>query len=311
VARRTLALLFVLAGRLARADDATDAPTSQRSPDATIAEIFHGPFQSSRLFAMPVADTVGPYMLALSGDGSLLEQPGVLTSAGVIAIGFGDVAQLEYRHTEAISVTGLNAPVPAVGVQFTIPLPRRPNVPAIGLALRYGLPREEGVGTITVTEAVTDFYVVARERLSAIPWLTLHAGVRYSPTSVALSGGLNGTSRDLVLPTAGFELRVDRAVRVVGEAEQVPQFHFAAGDTSASISKGVQARIGLRWALIPAMTFDASFGYQLDNAIAPAAGPRDVVEQWDIRLGAEVFVPWGALACRALGVFCNAAARSQ
>jgi hypothetical protein len=26
---------------------------------------------------------------------------------------------------------------------------------------------------------------------------------------------------------------------------------------------------------------------------------------WDIRLGAEVFIPWGALACRATGAFCE------
>jgi hypothetical protein len=62
---------------------------------------------------------------------------------------------------------------------------------------------------------------------------------------------------------------------------------------------------GVRWALIPAFTFDASFGYQLDEAMGAGDGPRDIVEQWDIRLGAEVFVPWGALACRAFGAFCG------
>jgi hypothetical protein len=303
------ATVVATTGRAAADDDApaTD-PSPVRRPDATLGEAFAGPFQSSRLFGMPVADTVGPYILALSGEGSLLEQPGVLTSAGVAAIGFGDLAQLEYRHTEAISVTGVNAPVPAVGVQFKLPIPERANVPAIGLAIRYGVPREEDVGAVTVTESVTDLYVVARERLAAAPWLTLHAGVRYSPSTVSIAGGgatATKVSRDLVLPAGGFELRVNREARVVGETELVPQFHYDAGAPAPSIGTGVQARLGLRWALFPAVTLDTSFGYQLDEAMGPVGGPRDVVQEWDIRLGAEVFVPWGALACRAVGVFCE------
>ncbi len=276
----------------------------ERREDATLAEIFRGPFQSSRLFAMPVADTVGAYMIALSGDGSLLQQPGVLTSAGVLAIGFGDVAQLEYRHTGAISVTGVDAPLPAVGVQLRLPIPERPYVPAIGLAFRLGVPRDEDVAGVTVTERVTDFYVVARERLAV---LTLHGGVRVSPASIALAGpGLTfETHRTLVLPTAGFEVAMTREARIVGEAALVPQFHWQPGDAAALIGSGVLARLGLRWAVLSWATLDASFGYQLDSAMGSASGPRDVVQQWDIRLGAEVFVPWGALACRALGVFCG------
>jgi hypothetical protein len=61
----------------------------------------------------------------------------------------------------------------------------------------------------------------------------------------------------------------------------------------------------MRWAVIPSIIIDGSIGYQLEVAkAAPAMGP-DAVVQWDIRLGAEVFVPWGALACRAAGVFCD------
>jgi hypothetical protein len=277
------------------------AVADERREDATFAEIFRGPFQSSRLFAMPVADTVGAYMIALSGDGSLLQQPGVLTSAGVLAIGFGDVAQLEYRHTGAISVTGIDAPLPAVGVQLRLPIPERPYVPAIGLAFRLGVPRDEDVAGVTVTERVTDFYVVARERLGAV---TLHGGVRVSPASIQLSG-LGKTDRTLVLPTAGFEIATSRETRIVGEGALVPQFHWQPGDSAALIGSGVLARLGLRWAVLSWATFDASFGYQLDSAMGSGSGPRDVVQQWDIRLGAEVFVPWGALACRALGVFCG------
>src|SRR5207249_1880252 len=104
--RSVVALVVVVAPLAARADE------PKRDPDATVGQMFHGPFQSSRLFAMPTADVVGAYMLSLSGDGSLLQQPGVLTSAAVLAIGFGDIAQLEYRHTGAISVTGIDAPLP-------------------------------------------------------------------------------------------------------------------------------------------------------------------------------------------------------
>src|SRR5205085_9580640 len=100
---------------IAEPDD--DAPVP-RTRDATLGEIFRGPFRSSRLYAMPTADVVGAYVLSVSGEGSLLQQPGLLTAAGVLAIGFGDIAQLEYRHTAAISVTGVDAPVPAVGVQL-------------------------------------------------------------------------------------------------------------------------------------------------------------------------------------------------
>jgi hypothetical protein len=53
------------------------------------------------------------------------------------------------------------------------------------------------------------------------------------------------------------------------------------------------------------VVLDASVGYQLEVArMRPAEGPGSLV-QWDIRLGAEVFVPWGAIACRATGGFCE------
>jgi hypothetical protein len=282
---------------------ASSTSADERKPDATLGETFRGPFPSSRLFAMPVADTVGAYMFTLSGDGSLLQQPGVLTSAGVLAIGFGDIAQLEYRHTGAISVTGVDAPVPAVGVQLKLPIPERPNVPALGVAFRFGVDRDEDVGGMAVTEKVTDIYAVLRERLEAAPWLTVHGGVRYSPSSIVAAGVT--TTTNLWLPAAGFELEMNREARIVGEGMLVPQFHWMLGDTKPSIGRGALARFGMRWRVLPWATFDASFGYQLDSAMGSGTGPRDIVQQWDIRLGAEVFVPWGALACRALGAFCD------
>ena len=301
---RSLLVLSLLAvASRARADE------PKRDPHATAGEMFAGPFPSSRLFSMPTADVIGAYMLSLSADGSLLQQPGVLTSAGVLAIGFGDIAQLEYRHTGAISVTGVDAPLPAVGVQLKVPIPEHAFVPAFGVAVRIGVPRDEHFGTTTVEEKVTDFYLVARERLA--PWLALHGGVRISPASFVLTGDPaqpdTTLKRTLGLPTFGFDVAMNAEARIVGEVAAVPQFMWmAAGGETPSIGYGMLARFGLRWRLFPAVIFDGSLGYQLESADAQAGGgPRDIVQQWDIRLGAEVFVPWGALACRALGAFCD------
>ncbi|HET9993096.1 MAG TPA: hypothetical protein VFQ65_31390, partial [Kofleriaceae bacterium] len=114
-------------------------------------------------------------------------------------------------------------------------------------------------------------------------------------------------ARTLVLPTSGFELRANATTLVVGEAAAVPQFMWMAnGGETPSITYGLLARFGLRWRVVPSVVLDGSLGYQLANQNAVAGdGPRDVVQQWDIRLGAEVFVPWGALACRAVGAFCE------
>jgi hypothetical protein len=162
------------------ASSTDSADTPPRRPGAPLGSLFRWPFHSARLFAMPSADVVGAYVLSLSGDGSLLQKPGVLTSAGVIAIGFGDIAQLEYRHTEAIGVTGLDAPVPAVGVQLKVPIPERSGIPVIGLAFRLGVPRIETLGGAAVSETVTDLYLVGRLRFASLPWLTLHGGTRIS-----------------------------------------------------------------------------------------------------------------------------------
>ncbi|HEX7699850.1 MAG TPA: hypothetical protein VF403_03985, partial [Kofleriaceae bacterium] len=86
----------------------------------------------------------------------------------------------------------------------------------------------------------------------------------------------------------------------------VPQFMWMAnGGEPPAIKYGVLARLGLRWQILPSVVLDGSLGYQLANDNVVGDGPRDVVGQWDIRLGAEVFVPWGALACRTVGAFCE------
>lgn len=286
--------------------DPAAAPLHRR--EATVRDVMRGPFQSSRLFAMPIADVVGAYVLSLSGDGSLLQEPGILTSAGAVAVGFGDIAQLEYRHTSAISVDAVHAPVPAVGVQLKVPLPDRSWIPAFGVAFRLGVPRDQQLGATTVTETVTDLYLVGRLRFDGAPWLRLHGGTRISSAKIALSGGrsFDGEPRTMVLPTAGWEIAMNPTAKLVGEIALAPQFRWMPDtDMDPVVDYGLLGRLGLRWAVIPSVIIDGSIGYQLEvTNTAPAVG-LDAVVQWDIRLGAEVFVPWGALACRAAGVFCD------
>jgi hypothetical protein len=299
---RGIATLLVLAATTRAAAEPGETPP--RTRDATLGSLFRWPFHSSRLFAMPLADVVGAYMLSLSGDGSLLQEPGVLTSAGVIAIGFGDIAQLEYRHTEAIGVTGLDAPVPAVGVQLKLPLPEHSGVPAVGIAFRLGVPRGETLDGMPVTETVTDLYLVGRLRFASVPWLTLHGGTRISSVKAVPSDPALASERTLWLPTAGYELAMNPTAKIIGEIALAPQFEWMpALEARPRIGMGVLGRFGMRWRIAPSIILDGSLGYQVDDA-APTEG-FDAVVTWDIRLGAAVFVPWGALACRAVGAFCN------
>jgi hypothetical protein len=297
-----------LGGSPAVADPVDDTQPVKRTPDATLRRLFRGPFQSSRLFAMPTADTVGAYMMSLSGDGSLLQQTGILTSAGVLAIGFGDIAQLEYRHSAAISVTGVNAPLPGVGVQIKVPIPDHPNIPALGVAFRLGVPRDEQFGGTQVRETVTDLYLVGRLRFEPIKWLTLHGGTRISSAKITLLGdhAHDDVQKTLWLPTAGYEIAMNPTAKIVGEIALAPQFHWMQGtDADPTIGYGLLGRLGLRWSVLPSLVIDGSIGYQLEVANAAQASGLNAVVQWDIRLGAEVFVPWGALACRAVGAFCE------
>lgn len=275
-----------------------------RTPGASFGAMFRGPFRSARLFAMPTADVLGAYVLSLSGEGSLLQKPGVLTSAGVLAVGFGDIAQLEYRHTEAIGITGLDAPVPAVGVQLKLPIPEHSGVPAIGLAFRLGVPRGEVLDGKLVDETVTDLYIVGRLRFAALPWLTLHGGTRISSAKAAPSDPALVAQRTLLLPTAGYELAMNPRAAIIGEIALAPQFLWMpAIESRPVIGRGLLGRLGMKWRILPSLVLEGSLGYQVDDA-APTEG-FDAVVTWDIRLGAAVFVPWGALACRAAGVFCN------
>lgn len=325
--KRALLVMTVLWATASRAfadDHATIAGTTKESkPDADdqskppkrlrttkLRRIMRGPFQSSRLYTMPAADTVGPYVLSISGDGSLLQETGILTSAGVIAAGFGDIAQLEYRHTSAISITGLNAPVPTVGVQLKLPIPEIPNVPAFGVAFRLGVPRLEEFGGVGVEETVHDLFLVGRLRFEFARWLTLHGGVRVSSARVDVTGDgadLKRNERTMWLPTGAYEVQMNPAAKIVGEIALAPRFFYMPGSPDdPRIRYGLLGRFGMRWNVLPSVILDGSIGYQVDVAKAnlPDEGPGAIVN-WDIRLGAEVFIPWGALACRAVGAFCE------
>jgi hypothetical protein len=284
-------------------DEPADGETVPRTPTTTLGRMFRGPFRSARLFAMPTADVIGAYVLTVSGEGSLLQKPGVLTSAGVLAVGFGDIAQLEYRHTEAIGITGLDAPVPAVGVQLKLPIPERSGIPAIGVAFRLGVPRGELLDGRGVDETVTDLYLVGRLHFASLPWLTLHGGTRISFAKAAPAGA-DPVQRTLWLPTAGYELAMNPRASIIGEIALAPQFQWMPAIQAApAIGRGLLGRLGMKWRIVPSIVLEGSLGYQVDDA-TPSEG-FDAVVTWDIRLGAAVFVPWGALACRAVGVFCN------
>ena len=264
-------IALAIAARGAAADDGDGAAPAEReiprTPDTSIGRMFRGPFRSARLFAMPTTDVIGAYVLTLSGEGSLLQEPGVLTAAGVLAIGFGDIAQLEYRHTEAIGITGLDAPVPAVGVQLKLPIPEYDNLPALGVAFRLGVPRSEVQGGKLVDETVTDLYLVGRLRLTAAPWLTLHGGTRISFAKAEPAEPGLSVQRTLWLPTAGYELAMNPWATIVGEIALAPQFQWMpALEPRPTIGRGLLGRLGMKWRILPALVLEGSLGYQIDDA---------------------------------------------
>ncbi len=289
------------------------AEPAPRRPDVSWARIFRGPFTSSRLFAMPTADVVGAFQISLSGDASLLNESNVISSSSVVAVGFGDIAQLEYRNSSALS-TLEETPIalPTLGVQLKIPLRERRYLPGFAVALRFGFPRTESTdgGRISHEERVTDLYAVGKLPLWGVfERVTLHGGLRVSQADIESTGdpGLANVKRVLWLPAGGWEWRVADATALVGEIALVPQ--FAPGDTgrASSIGSGVFGRAGVRWRVLPSFVLDASVGYRVEVArLGPATTNMvNALVDWDIRLGGELFVPWGAVLCRGVGVFCE------
>ena len=184
-------------------------------------------------------------------------------------------------------------------------------MPALGVSFRLGVPRRETYGATDIDETVTDLYLVGRLRIHQINWLALHGGARVSSASIVVSGELSGdrtaeARQTLWLPTAGYEITMNPTAKIVGEVALAPQFRWTPGsDEAPEIGYGMLGRFGMKWAVVPSLVIDGSIGYQLEVANAALASGPDAVVAWDIRLGAEMFVPWGALACRAVGVFCD------
>ncbi len=288
-----------------------------RRPDVTWDEIFRGPFEVSQLFSMPTANVVGAYQLRLYGDASLLTERDVLSTSGVVALGFGDLAQLEYRQSTAVShrvrsereLLGL----PALGVQFEVPLRERRYVPRLGVALRFGLPLDQrgepAAGALvspSYQERATDLYLVAS---LALPRLSLHVGTRITAASLESTRQTAelDLSRRLILPTVGVSYAVTPRAALMLEAALVPRFDLPTETSEAEIGSDPYARTGVRWNALPWLTVDASIGYHLElqRKNPPSSSSGDALVDWDLRLGGELAVPWGAVLCRATAWFCS------
>jgi len=305
------AVAALLVGGRAYADDGDRGEPAPRRPDASWREIFGGPFQTSRLFSMPTADVVGAYQISLSGDASLLAKNDTLSTSSVVALGFGDIAQLEYRSAAAITTLQPDPfGMPTVGVQLKVPLRPRRYVPSFAVALRFGFTHTDKVGAVTHDERATDFYLVSRLRLwGALERVTLHGGLRVSAAQIDSTGEpmLDGVRRNLPLPAGGIEVRVTDDAIIAAELAEVPLFDPGDATRPSEIRSGLFGRAGIRWHLLPEVVFDASFGYRLEigRAGAQAGSMFDALVDWDMRLGGEIFVPWGAMVCKAAGIFCE------
>lgn len=284
-----------------------------RRADATWAEIFAGPFEVSQLFSMPTANVVGAYQLRLYGDASLLSEDRVLSTSSVAALGFGDLAQLEYRQSTAVSrrvrdhreLFGL----PALGVQFELPLRERRYVPRLAIALRFGLPYgHDGEPPAELSrrpsydERATDLYLVASLPLARA---SLHVGTRISAASIL--GPETSVKETLVLPAFGATFEVTPRSAIILEAALIPRFDLPSEGSPGAIGRDPYARTGVRWSALPWLTVDASIGYHLElerKGEPPRSGAEALVD-WDLRLGGEIALPWGAVLCRTSAVFCS------
>ncbi len=302
-----IASLLVVCAGVARADN--ERPVRKR--DASVRQVLRGPFGSSHLFAMPTTDVVGAYILSIAGEGSLLSESDTFSGAGVAAIGFGDVAQLEYRLSAAFSNLGeSDVLLPSLGVQFQIPLRERAYVPAFAVALRLGFARvdelDDGTKVHRFDEKVNDLYVVGRLHLwGPFRRFTLHGGLRVGAASIRNDDVEK--KKTLWLPAGGWDVQMTPQTKLAGELALVPVFSPGINGVESRFETKPFGRLGIRWAIHPAFILDASLGYRIEVAKfdqKPTGGLDELIE-WDIRLGAEVFVPWGALLCRARGALCE------
>ncbi len=259
---------------------------------------------------MPTANVVGAYQLRLYGDASLLAEDNVLSTSSVAAIGFGDLAQLEYRQSAAISRSSPDLfGLPSIGVQFEVPLPERNWVPRFGLALRFGLAREDrmpgeaGAAARTFEERGTDLYLVTSLALAK---LHVHLGARITSASIEETRVNEGTEvqQTLVLPAFGLSYEVSRDSSLLFEGSMIPRFDLPSDGGAGAIGSDPYGRAGVRWNALPWLTVDASVGYhlELERRGEPESG---ALVDWDIRLGGELAIPWGAVVCRSVGIFCS------
>jgi hypothetical protein len=296
------------AGDAARAEPAAREPI--RRAGASWREVFRGPFRPSQLFAMPTAHVVGAYQLRLHGDASLLSERDVLSTSSVAALGFGDLAQLEYRQSAAIrdasrEVFGL----PSLGVQFELPLRERRYVPRIGLALRFGLPRLDGSAGAArrFEERATDLYMVLSADLGRVE---LHLGSRVTAAALTPTDAPDDDAvvkRTLLLPAAGVNVAVGARSSFLLEAAMVPRFELPSASTAGAIAADPYGRAGVRWVALSWLTIDASVGYhlELERRSERRRGDTDALVDWDIRIGGELAIPWGAVVCRSVAIFCS------
>lgn len=290
-----------------------EAPAVERAPrrrDATWSEIFGGPFSSSRLFSMPVAQIVGAYQVSLSGDASLVTEEGVLSTSSVVAIGFGDIAQLEYRNSAAVTTAkDEQIGLPSIGVQLAAPFALPRFLPGLAVALRFGLPQESSPdgGVTRFEQRATDLYFVADARLSAR--MRLHAGLRVADARLSEVSRPAATEdrRTLLLPAVGIEFDLERRTALAAEFALIPRFDPDSVAIEERISQGAFGRAGIRWKLLPSVIVDASVGYRIEvNRVdAAVSDMANAFVDWDIRLGGEIFIPWGAVACRSIRLFCE------
>ena len=261
---------------------------------------------------MPTANVVGAYQISLSGDASLLSETNALSTSSVVAIGFGDIAQLEYRSSAAITTLDPNPiRLPTLGVQLKAPYKPPRFVPELAVALRFGLASTElsADGMIEHEQQATDLYAVARLPLGR---LVLHGGLRASQaqiTSTAVNeGGAVPEDMDqlLLLPTFGVEFQVTDETIIAAEVARVPMFMPGDGTRPSEIGGGFFSRAGIRWRLLPWLVMDASIGYRIEvERVDSVDSMADALVDWDMRLGGEIFIPWGAVLCRKAGAFCE------
>jgi hypothetical protein len=309
--RLTLAAAVTISLSAAGRVHAGEGETGTSGARPTVRQAFSGPFTSSHLFAMPTADVVGPFQLSVAGEASLLSESNTLSGGGLAAIGFGDVAQLEYRVSAAFSNSGeADLLLPSLGVQLKAPFRERRGVPALAVALRLGLPRttelDDGSEVTAYDQRVNDLYVVGRIRLwGPLRGVTLHGGLRVGAASLKTED--TEVSDVLFLPAGGWELQMNPSARLIGELALVPVFDPLAENEEDRITAKPFGRLGVRWFVHPAFAIDASLGYRIEivRFMEENRGSLDDLIGWDIRLGAEFFVPWGALVCRTSGHLCK------